>query len=122
MSPSYLQSSENHGDYYHDIKKSLEEENKYIKITDLMILDKLYEKNMINNDYYSFYKQLVINIDKKDKLIDFYYSFLCSSIILTLFVCYILPEENHTILKYIYISYLIIVYSLTFMFYLSLNR
>jgi len=122
MSPSYLQSSENHGDFYHYIKGILEEENKHTKITELKILDKLYEKNMINDDYYSFHKQLVIDIDKKDKLIDFYYSFACSSITLTLFVCYIWSEENHTILKFIYISYLIIIYCLTFMFYLSLNK
>lgn len=122
MSLSYLQSSENHGDFYHDIKNTLEKENKHTKITELKILDKLYEKNMINDDYYYFHKQLVIDIDKKDKLIDFYYSFVCSSITLTLFVYYIWPSENHSILKYIYISYLIIVYSLTLMFYLSLNK
>lgn len=122
MSLSYLQSSENHSEFYQYIEGILEEENKHKKITELKILDKLYENNMINDDYYSFHKQLAINIDKKDKLIDFYYSFVCSSITLTLFVCYIWSEENHTILKYIYISYLIIVYCLTFMFYLSLNK
>lgn len=121
MNPSYNQSIENYDYYYYDIKKELDKNN-IIQITSrMMILDEFLKKELISQKFYNDNKSECIKKDKKDNLIDFYYSFLCSSFILTIFI-YFIPGDKFILIKYIYIFYLLIIYSLTYIFYLSLER
>jgi len=120
MIPSYNQSIENYDYYYYDIKQILDKDNIIKCTTEIMILDEFILKNLINEDFYNDNKSDCIKKDKKDKYRDFYYSLLCSSTLLTLLFCFNLYKEQNKILKYIYISYLLIVYLLTYMFYRKL--
>ena len=116
MNPSYNQSIENYDYYYYDIKTKLNKQNTIQITSRIMILDEFFKLNLINLKFYNDNKSKCIKKDKKDNLKDFYYSYLCISFILTIFL-YLLPDDKHTFLKYIYIFYLFIVYFLTYMFY-----
>ena len=111
------QSIENYIYFSDKIKKELGRSNKYLKITDLILLEELYRSNLINHDFHKDKKKECINSDKKEELKDLYYSLVCSGFLMTFVFLFFLPTDKYYLFKLCYFLYLFTIYFVAYLFY-----
>jgi len=110
------QSIENYIYFSDKIKKELGRSNKYLKITDIILLDELYRSKLINYDFHKLKIKECINNDKKEELKDLYYSLVCSGFLMTS-VFFLLPTNKYYLFKICYYLYLVTICFVAYLFY-----
>ena len=111
------QSIENYIYFSDKIKKELGRSNKYLKITDIIVLDELYNSKLINYDFHKLKIKECINNDKKEELKDLYYSLVCSGFLMTIIFFMFLPTNKYYLFKICYYLYLVTICYVAYLFY-----
>lgn len=117
MSLSYKKSSENYGDFYTIIKKELNQENICSVVTEVNILDRFLEENLISEEFHKKNLQRVILVDKEYLNKELFFSMFISSILISLIYYYFVPNNHYLFFRICMFFYISIVYYLSFKYF-----
>lgn len=115
------QSCLNYMNYMDSVKDDLKFMYPHTKITNTRTIDELYDRHLINKDFYKEKRRKLYKEDKDDELQEMIYSMSFAAIIMTLFINFI-SSEDFSLLKPFYFLYLFTIYSLTMLFYYRKNH
>ena len=110
------QSCLNFMNYMDSVKDDLKFMYPHTKITNTRTIDELYDRHLINKDFYKEKRKRLYKEDKDDELQEMIYSMSFAAIIMTLFINFLTPNE-FSLLKPFYFLYLFTIYILTMLFY-----
>ena len=121
--PSLNQSLENYEHFKNKVKGEMLNENIFkniFKVTHVNILDELLKKELINSQFHKSKLRECILEDKIEETRDLFYSMLVSGIIIATFFIFIIPHDKYVVFKFLYLSYISIVYLLAYLFWRKL--
>lgn len=101
--------------YYDSIIQELKQEDKYKKISRVMIIDKFYEKKFIDKELKKILLKNAIPLDKKEHKYDLLFSLLVSSSILLFFLIVFIPQ-NEKFIRLLFSIYILCIYLLAYYF------
>ena len=110
------QSCLNYMNYMDSVKDDLKFMHPHIKITNTRTIDELYDRHLINKDFYKEKRRRLYKEDKDEELQEMIYSMGFAAIIMTIFMSF-LPPNDFYLLKPFYFLYLFVIYSLALLFY-----
>ena len=111
------QSCLNYMNYMESVKDDLESMYPYSKITNVRTIDELYDRHLINEEFYKGQRGRIYKEDKEEETQDMICSMSVAALILTGFMIYLYPSNDFYILKPFYLIYLFMIYSLSILFY-----
>lgn len=117
MSLSYEMSLENYGDFYETIKQELIQENIFGVVTEVNILDRFLEENMISEEFHKRNLQRCILVDKDNLNKELFTSMFISAILITIIYYYFIPNNHYLFFKISMFFYISIVYYLSFKYF-----
>lgn len=117
MSLSYEMSLENYGDFYLTVRDELKSNNVFGVVTEVNILDRFLEENMISKEFHKKNLQRCIKIDKENLNEELCFSMFISSLIITLIYYIFIPENKYLLFKLCIYLYISIVYYLSFKYF-----
>ena len=112
------QSCLNYINYMDSIKDDLQSMYPYTKITNVRTIDELYDRHLINVEFYKEKRKQLYKEDKDEETHDMICSMSVAALILTGFMVYLYPSNNFDILKPFYLLYLLMIYILIILFYI----
>lgn len=117
MSLSYEMSLENYDDFYETIKQELIQENIFGVVTEVNILDRFLEENMISEEFHKRNLQRCILVDKDNLNKELFTSMFISAILITIIYYYFIPNNQYLLFKNCMFFYISIVYYLSFKYF-----
>ena len=117
MSLSYEMSLENYDDFYETIKQELIQENIFGVVTEVNILDRFLEENMISEEFHKRNLQRCILVDKDNLNKELFTSMFISAIFITMLYYYFIPNNQYLLFKICMFFYISIVYYLSFKYF-----
>lgn len=117
MNLTYEMSLENYADFYFTIKDELKTENVFGTVSEVQILDRFLEENLISNEFHKLNLQRCIRWDKENMNKDLFISMFISSLLISLIYYYFVPENKYILFKYCIYIYILIVYCLSFKYF-----
>lgn len=117
MSLTYEMSLENYSDFYLTVRDELKSNNVFKVVSEVNILDRFLEENMISEEFHKKNLQRCIKIDKENLNKELCFSMFISSFLISLIYYTFIPENKYHILKYIFLMYISIVYYLSFKYF-----
>ena len=112
------QSCLNYINYMDSIQDDLQSMYPYNKITNVKTIDELYDRHLINVEFYKEQRRRLYKEDKDEETHDMICSMSVAALILTGFMVYLYPSNNFDILKSFYLLYLLMIYILIILFYI----
>ena len=108
----------NYINYMDSVKDDLKSMYPYSKITNVRTIDELYDRHLINVEFYKEQRRRLYKEDKNEEIQDMICSMSVAALILTGFMIYLYPSNDFYILKPFYLIYLFMIYSLAILFYI----
>ena len=112
------QSCLNYINYMDSVKDDLQSMYPYNKITNVRTIDELYDRHLINVEFYKEQRGRLYKEDKDEATHDMNCSMSVAALIMTGFMVYLYPSNNFDILKPFYLLYLLMIYILIILFYI----
>ena len=117
MSLSYKKSLDNYDCFYLAVKDELQNNNIFKVVTEVNILDRFLEENMISEEFHKKNLQRCIQTDKEYLNRELFYSMFISSFLITVIYYTCIPENKYPLFKIIMYFYFSIVYYLSFKYF-----